>query len=226
MQSLDTDIQSLGGSGMGGFGGGSMNNPLLWLITLGFLSNRGGLLGGGNEGGAGVIAGENSAKLDCLAQQHSALSSQIESNSIDNRFAGLSSQLTDLSGISRDQAASNAIAARDIQDTFLRETAAQARADDARNFALSSKLDECCCDLKAGQQAIKTDIAMQTTLLLTAIKDGNREILDAQCQTQIRDLETEAATLRQRLQTAEIAAACSRGVVSSGPGNSGNVPAV
>ncbi|QZI86719.1 hypothetical protein SIPHO019v1_50002, partial [Vibrio phage 82E32.1] len=74
MQTLNTDVDSIGGGfgGMGGFG----NNPLLWLITLGFLKGDSGLFGGNGNAGAGVLAGETQAKLDCLAQGQDVIRAQ------------------------------------------------------------------------------------------------------------------------------------------------------
>lgn len=183
MQSLNTDIDSIGGGGLGGFG----NNPLLWLITLGFLKDGG--IGGSKDTGAAVLDGQTQAKLDCLAQQHNTLANQISSQGMDSQFAAVNANMINLAGTSRD-----------IQDTVFRE-----------NAAVQRILAECCCDLKAGQQAIKTDIALQTNTLLSEGNQNTQRVLDALCANQVAIKDSEIRRLQDALQTQTIIANCNEG---------------
>lgn len=150
--SYDNNIESIGG----GFGGAG-SNPLLWLITLGFLKGNDGLFGGGNgEAGAGVLAGANQAKLDCLAQGQNALSSKIENAEQAERFSNIRNQIDILSGISRD---STSALTSQIND-------------------LRAQAAECCCENRVGQQEIKTAIVMQTNDLVAAGTANTQRIVD------------------------------------------------
>lgn len=175
MQSLNTDIDSIGGGfgGLGGFG----NNPLLWLITLGFLKD-GGI--GGNSGGA------DSAKLDCLAQQHGQLADQIRGNTQQGQFAQLSNEVARV-----------AEATRDSRDLFTSQVT-----------TLAQSLAECCCDLKTGQQSIKTDIAMQTATLQAEGSRNTQVILDKLCANEAALKDAEIRRLQDALQTQTIVANC------------------
>jgi hypothetical protein len=252
MQSLDTDIQSLGGGGMGGFGGGGYN-PLLWLITLGFLGGRNGLLGGGNEAGAAAV-GANSAKIDCLQQGQSFLQNSLNqqtqsqesdriNDNISRSFVNLNDNINNLSGIQRD-----------VSDTIFRQTTLLSQQNAQENNATLRTLAECCCDLKSGQQSIETAIAMQTNDLNTVSTAQTQRILDAINDNKVAALEAALAERTSQLNIAEtvkqisencgccngtqggggttvdinvILAALLRnqGATSSAPGNSGNTPA-
>lgn len=185
MQSLTTDIDSIGGGmgGMGGFG----NNPLLWLITLGFLKGDGGLFGGGNNGGqAGVLAGEAQAKLDCLQQGQDILRMQAADNNISAQFNNLSGEIRGVSETARDS--------RDLTTTQL--------------TALAQSLASCCCDLKTGQQSIKTDVAMQTAQLFQAGTANTQAILDKLCENNAAIKDAEIRRLQDALQTQTILSNC------------------
>lgn len=185
MQSLDTDVQSLGGNGGYGFGGNSMNNPLLWLITLGFLGgNRGGFFGGNNGESAAVAS--NAAKLDCLQQGQTALGQALMGQSEDFRFQNMTTNINNLSEITRD-----------TQDTIFRETS-----------ALQRQLSDCCCRLEVGQKDIQTAIVLQTNELAMNQNSNTQKILDALCNNQIEALRTDNQNLRSNLNKAEIIAAC------------------
>lgn len=253
MQSLDTDIQSLGGGGMGGFGGGGYN-PLLWLITLGFLGGRNGLLGGGNEAGAGVIAGENSAKLDCLAQGQNSLQSQIIEQGQDVRFQNLNLAFTDGFRNLNDNLNNLAGIQRDTSDTIFRQTTLLSQQNAAENAAMQRQLADCCCDLKAGQQATQTAIAMQTNELNTVATANTQRIIDAINDQTVESLKSQLAERTSQLNIAETVkqvsenCGCCNGSQNGGgnsidinvilaallrnqgaafaPGNSSNVPAV
>lgn len=189
MQSLNTDIDSIGG----GFGGGFGSNPLLWLITLGFLKGNDGLFGNGNQG-AGVLAGETQAKLDYLSQGQNTLQHQIANAADAERFGNISNQIDVLAQVSRG-----------IQDTVFRENAAAQR-----------QLSECCCDLKSGQQSIKTDIAMQTATLEASGLRNTQAILDKLCANESAVKDAEIRRLQDQLQTQTIIAQCG----GKGGGNS------
>ncbi|CAM0053306.1 hypothetical protein VPHK479_0011 [Vibrio phage K479] len=182
MQTLNTDVDSIGGGfgGMGGFG----NNPLLWLITLGFLKGDGGLFGGGNNGQAGVLAGEAQAKLDCLAQGQDVLRAQAADNNISAQFNNLSNEIRGVAETARDS--------RDLTTSQL--------------TSLAQSLASCCCDLKTGQQSIKTDVAMQTAQLLQAGTSNTQVILDKLCENQGAIKDAELRRLQDDLQTQTILA--------------------
>ena len=96
-QNLAYDIDSVGGAGGYGMNGFGSGNPLLWLVTLAFLRGDGfGFGGGGNEGAAGVLAGQTQAKLDCLTQGQSYLAQQAADNNISAQFNDQSRALNDL----------------------------------------------------------------------------------------------------------------------------------
>ena len=193
MQALDIDSQSLGGNGGFGLGGNSMNNPLLWLITLGFLSKDGGALGGGNGGTAAATGiASNSAKIDCLAQGQSFLNTQLIENGQDTRFQNLNDNINNLAGIERD-----------TQDTIFRQTTLLMQQNAAENAAMQRQLAECCCDLKTGQQATQTAIAMQTNALVTNQNANTQAILDKITQGEIRGLETALADKTSQLNISE-----------------------
>jgi len=185
---IDQDVQSLGGGGGLGFGGGG-SNPLLWLITLAFLGNRNGVLGGGGDvasGAAVVGVAENSAKLDCLQQGHASLMGQIAQTQTSNEFNNISRQISELASVDRD-----------IQDSIFRETS-----------ALSRALADCCCELQKGQSDIQTAVALQTNTLVSNADQNTQRILDNLCESRIQALQTANATLRSELSESRIIAEC------------------
>lgn len=187
MQSIDTDIASAGG-GYGGGWGGFGNNPLLWLITLGFLGGRRGF-GLDDNGGGGVAATasvENGAKIDCLQQGQAALQSQLQSQTAIGQFDRVNTQLNTLG-----------LAFQGINDTIFRE-----------NSATQRQLATCCCDLKTAVQGVETAVALQTKDLVMNSNANTQAILDKLCDNQVTALQTDNANLRTALQTAEIKAAC------------------
>jgi len=173
MQTLSTDIDSIGG-GFGGAGFG--NNPLLWLITLGFLKD--GSIGGGNQESA------NSAKLDCLAQQHQSLSQQIAGNNQASQFQALAQGIDAVGTASRDS--------RDAISAQLNQMAAASA--------------ECCCENRVGIQGINTAIALQTAALTAEGKNNTQEILSKLCDNQAAIKDAEIRNLQQELQTQTILA--------------------
>lgn len=183
-QSLNYDLDAIGGGGgFGGFGGA--NNPLYWLIILGFLKGDNGLFGGnGNQAGAGFVAGETQSKLDCLAQQHTTLMQQIAKNDTDQNFVTLGTAIDSLAGIQRDATA----------------------AITAQNNDLSRQLADCCCDLKTGQQAIQTAIAMQTNELSVQATANTQRLADLINANTVEAKNDRIRELEQNAQTATIAA--------------------
>ena len=175
---------------MGGFGGfGGMNNPLLWLITLGFLRGNGGLFGGDNNSqnaGAGVLAGETQAKLDCLAQQHQTLSNQISNGDNVARFQAISNQIATLEGVGRD---STAAITNQLND-------------------LRAQAAECCCETKVAIQGVNTAIAQQTATLAAEGLANTQKILDRMCAGDLELKNAEIRNLQQELQTQTIIANC------------------
>jgi hypothetical protein len=183
MQTLNTDVDSIGG-GFGGAGFG--NNPLLWLITLGFLKGNDGLFGGGNNSQAAVLAGETQAKLDCLQQGQETIRAQAADNNVSAQFNNLSNEIRGVAESARDS--------RDLAT--------------AQITTLAQSLASCCCDLKTGQQAIKTDVAMQTAQLLQAGTSNTQAILDKLCDNNAAIKDAEIRRLQDALQTQTIIANC------------------
>ncbi|EPW7384745.1 TPA: hypothetical protein ACMD15_003406 [Vibrio cholerae] len=186
----EPNIESVGfGGGMGGFGGAGYN-PLLWLITLGFLRGNGGFFGDNNGanantlGAAGVIAGENSAKIDCLAQGQNMLAEQLRQQSDNFRFDGLNNQISELAGIARDG---------QFQNTMLINN-------------LSSQLSQCCCDLRTGQANLATAIQMQTNDLLVNANNNTQRIVDLITSQSIESKNERISELERQAQTATLAA--------------------
>lgn len=167
---------------------GNGTNPLLWLITLAFLGGDRGLLGGNNNG-AGVIAGENSAKIDCLQQGQAQLAEQLRQQTSIAAFQGINDQLISLAGIQRD---STAAVTGQVSD-------------------LRAQLAECCCDLRAGQQATQTAIAMQTNELNNTANANTQRIVDLLCEQAKAVLQQDNDRLRQQLSEQTIIAALSKG---------------
>lgn len=190
MQTLNTDVDSIGG-GFGGTGFG--NNPLLWLITLGFLKGDN-VFGGNNNAGAGVLAGETQAKLDCLAQQHSTLMAQIAKNDTDQNFTTLGLAVDSLAGVQRD---STAAITNQIND-------------------LRAQAAECCCETKVAIQEVNTNIAQQTATLTASGLANTQRILDKLCDNELALKESEIRRLQDALQTQTIIANC------NGHSNGGN----
>jgi hypothetical protein len=73
----------------------------------------------------------------------------------------------------------------------------------AENAAMQRQLAECCCDLKTGQQATQTAIAMQTNALVANQNANTQAILDKITQGEIRGLETALAEKTSQLNIAE-----------------------
>ena len=143
---------------------------------------------------------------------------------------------------------------RDTSDTIFRQTTLLASQAAQDSTAMQRLLAECCCDLKAGQQATQTAIAMQTNELNTVATANTQKLLDAINDNRVAALEAALAERTSQLNIAEtvkqisencgccngsqgggntnnvdinvILAALLRGQQGSAPGNSGNVPAV
>ncbi|HIF5938492.1 TPA: hypothetical protein ACX3FZ_002443 [Vibrio parahaemolyticus] len=175
----DSQIENIGGNG---FGGGS--NSLLWFLLILFgLDKRGGF---GGDAGAGVLAGETQAKLDCLAQQHNALSQQIASNNQANQFQSVAQLIQAVGEQGRDgRFALN----QQINDT-------------------RQQIADCCCETNRNIDDVKTQIAQQTSVLLAAGTANTQAILDKLCQDSLAVKDAEIRRLQDDLQTQTIVAAC------------------
>lgn len=179
-----TDIESIGGGGMGGFGA----NPLLWLITLGFLKGNDGFFGGNGNAvpGAGVLAGETQGKLDCLQQQHAQLSAQIASNNQANQFQSIAQLINSVGESGRDgRFALN----QQIND-------------------LRQQLADCCCSINDNVNEVQTQIAQQTSTLLFDSATQTQKILDKLCDQETQRNRTVINDLERQLQTQTILNQC------------------
>jgi hypothetical protein len=184
-QNLTYDIDSAGGGmgGLGGLGGGG-SLPLWLLLFLGIGGKDGGLFGGGGNQAAGFVAGENTSKLDCLTQGQNNLADQLRQQTDNFRFDGLNNQISELAGIARDG-----------------QAAAAANAND-----LARQLAECCCDLKVGQQATQTAIAMQTNDLVTNATANTQRLVDLITANSIEAKNDRISELERQSQTSTLAA--------------------
>lgn len=183
------DIDSIGGSGMGGLGGfGGGNQWPLWLLVFLGLNKEGGLFGGNNNStpnaAQGYVAGEMQSKIDGLTQGQNNIADQIRQQTDNFRFDGLNSQISELAGIQRDATA----------------------AITSQNNDLAAQLAACCCDLKVGQQAIRTDIAMQTCDINQNTNAGIQRVVDLINVNLVEQKNDRIRELEQSAQTATLAA--------------------
>lgn len=182
------DVDSVGGGfgglgGLGGFGGGAL--PLWLLLFLGLGKDGGGLFGGNsNSEGASFVAGQNAADIQCLKQGQTNIADQIAFNRSNDQFSALGGQISDLAGIQRDATA----------------------AITAQNNDLSRQVADCCCDLKVGQQAIRTDVAMQTCDINQNTNAGIQRIADLLSAQTIEQKNDRIRELEQASQTATLSA--------------------
>lgn len=180
------DVDSVGGGygGMGGFGGGAF--PLWLLIFLGLGKDNGGLFGGNSgNAGAGVLAGETQAKLDCLSKGQETITREVLENRQDGRFNELGNSISELAAINR----TGQEAIRSGQ------------------FDLATQLAACCCDLKTGQLETNNAIAMQTNELNVNASNNTQKLLDAINTQNTAILEADNSRLREQLNRSEIIAA-------------------
>lgn len=176
------DLDSVGGGyGMGGLGGNG-NLPLWLLLFLG-LGKNGGLFGNNDQAAQSFSDGATQSKLDCLSQNQGNLAEMIRQQSDNFRFDALNGQISELSAIQRDALA----------------------AITGQNNALAQQLAECCCEVRTGQQAIRTDIAMQTNQIERSICDGNQRIADMLTQNTLESKNDRIRELEQQAQTAALA---------------------
>lgn len=190
MNGISTEIQSSGG-GYGGYGLGSGGgyNPLLWLITLGFLKGGNGFLGGEN-GGAVASAGLAKANegIACLSdgqnniiqqQQFDRLATTMSATG-DRTVSVIGDLTNDFNSFSRDlnMALCNGFNQTQVQNL-------------QSNFQISKQIADCCCDTRAGQKEIENAICHQTNTLLTAGSNNTQRIVDLITSNRISDLETQ-----------------------------------
>jgi len=156
-------------------GSDMMSNPLLWLITLGFLGKNGGLLGGGNAGDAAALASTTTAKD--VAAQLNALGLSEASN-----FHQIQEALC-ANGRSADQNTASIIAGQSAQNMNAAQSqAAITSAITNGNFALASQLAKCCCDNQLAAEQTKNLVnvtALQTQNQLLAGFAANANQLSA-----------------------------------------------
>lgn len=191
MSGITTEIQSAGGGGYGYGNGGYGNNPLLWLITLGFL--RGSGLGGDSNGAT-------QEGIACLQQGQAQLSSQQQFDRIaanmeatGNRTVSAVGDLsTDFNSFSRDL---NMTLCNGFNDSQIRSLQGQ--------FDLSRQLADCCCDTRAGLKEVETAICSQTNTLLTSGNNNTQRILDTINGNKIQELQTELGDAKTRIALAE-----------------------
>lgn len=138
-------------TGNGNNGNNAFDNPLWALIFLAFLGNRGlgGLFGGSNGGGAGenyVLATDFATierKLDAV-NNGICDSTFALNNTINNGFFGVQNALTQGFG--------------GLNTALLQG-----------NYALSSQLANCCCDIREGIQSGITQGVMNTNAIQSQI---------------------------------------------------------
>lgn len=189
----NAEIDSMGGYGGGGFGG----NPLLWLITLGFLRGNDGFFGGSGGSGAGVLAGELKSSVDCLQSGQSALSAQIASNNQANQFQSIAQLIQSVNDSGRD--------GRFALNQQLNDTRQQ--------------ISDCCCETNRNIDDVKTQMAQQTSALLAAGTANTQRILDKLCDNTIALKDAEIRRLQDDLQTQTIVNNCN----NSSNGGSTNI---
>lgn len=148
----------------------NMNNPLLWLITLGFLGRNGGLLGGGNAGEAATLAAATTPK-DIAAQLNVLSAANCASNhEILEALCGLGrSGDANTASIIQGQSAQNMATAQN--------TAAIVSAITTGNSSLAAQLAKCCCENQLATEQTKNLVNM------TALQTQNLVNTTA-CQTQ------------------------------------------
>lgn len=162
-----------GGLGAGGLGGGLGFLP--WLLL--FANRDGGIFGGNGNEGAGVLAGQTQAKLDCLTKGQSSIETRQAESEVSNRFFALSNQLTGAE----------------------RQMSANAAANTSEHAGILARINECCCENLVGQQKIETAIAMQTNTLLINEDKNTQRILDNLAATTLQNCQQDAANLRSQL---------------------------
>lgn len=194
--------------GAGGMGGAN-SLPLWLLLFLGLTRNGDGVFGGGGNAGAGVLAGETQAKLDCLQQGHNAIQAQIAEQTTGQRFAILNGQLNATQDIQREATLELAGIQRD-STAAITNTLNDIRAEAAR----------CCCENQIGQQEIKTAIAMQTNELLVNGNQNTQRIIDQLAANTLAACQQDNDRLRSELNEQRILAAIASSCGGNGPGNS------
>jgi hypothetical protein len=126
---------------------GMMNNPLLWLITLGFLGKSGGLLGGNGNGGTEYIEANTdliNANTSAVVSANAAASNNqiINTISAQNTQNQLNNIQADASTNAQNISQSLAVAQGQNDIKLLLTRIADGNIDMSRQFA------DCCCDNK------------------------------------------------------------------------------
>jgi len=166
MEGLDPGLVALlKDNGMKTDQGYQWNNPLFWLIILGFLrGENGGFFGGGNGDGhdtatAAALAAQG-AKLDCLAQgQQDAAMATHNTNMVNLAH---SNTITQNEGFNRLAAS-------------LAECCCNLRSGQKD---IVNELAKCCCTLAAGQKDIENALCLQTNTLVMNMTTNTQRIID------------------------------------------------
>lgn len=165
---------------MGDYDGGCgfSNNPLLWLITLGFLG-RGFGFGGYGQGGVDVAEAAGIAKanegISCLAagqadlratQSFDRVAAQMDATG-NRTVSAIGDLTTDFNSFSRDL------------NTVLCDGFGNARIQTLESTnALAAQLAQCCCENRLGTERLGTAIAMQTNELSREMCSNTQKIID------------------------------------------------
>lgn len=180
-----------------GGGMGFANNPLLWLITLGFLGRGFGLGGYGTGGVGGLVGADLTATADAAAISNSA------------KIDVLGQRLTDMESCNQAAALTSSIngVAKGICDsTYALKTSIDTVASEGfRNTAsLQSALAACCCQQQLGQKDIINAICHQTSDLLAAGGANTQKIIDVingnrilEITEKLNDVKTQNAIMAQ-----------------------------
>ena len=137
------------------------DNPLFWLIILGFLRGKGGIFGGGEgDAGGGAAIGAIQAKLDCLQQgQQDAALSALGTNMTNQHHSSEMSRQNDASRM-----------AAQLAECCCNLGKGQER--------IINEIVKCCCTLQAGQKDIVNEMCKQTQLIVTNATANTQRIID------------------------------------------------
>ena len=148
---IDPALLSMLGSGK--TDPGMMSNPLLWLITLGFLTKNGGIFGGGNATDAAAASAVTTSK-DIAAQLNTmTAAANAANNEITEGLCHL--------GRSADQNTASIIPGQSAQNmNAAQNTAATIQAITTSQATLAAQLAKCCCDNQLAVEQTKNLVNM------------------------------------------------------------------
>lgn len=227
--SLSDIAAATGNSGSFGFGGDSG----LWLIVLFLFIFAGGWGGNGGYGGGGstpYILNNNTESTVQRGFDQSAVMSGLSGiqSALTNGFSDAAvAQCNQTMALVQGQNAITSAIANDRFDTVQaisndRFDTVQAITNASNNLNTTLMQNEanrqqCCCDLRAGQNDLKYVIATENCADRAAISDGIRDIitnqtantqaiLDKMCQQELQAKDSEIANLRTQLNMQNLAA--------------------